>query len=95
MATFTVDPATLTELSSTLSGVHSQMQDMNGVATGFEGVLGGSDLEGDVSHFCSTWGYGISQMGDHMQKVVEHLDAASDVYGRSEEAISNAAQEGR
>ena len=46
MATFTVDPVTLEELSSTLSGVHSEMQNMHGMATGYEGLLGGSDLEG-------------------------------------------------
>ena len=32
MTTFTVDPATLQELSSTLSGIHSEMQNMHGVA---------------------------------------------------------------
>jgi hypothetical protein len=43
MTTFTVDPATLQELSSTLSGVHSQTQGMHETASGYEGLLGGSD----------------------------------------------------
>jgi hypothetical protein len=93
MATFTVDPATLSELSSTLSGIHSQMQNMHGVATGYEGLLGGSDLEGDVEGFCSTWNYGIGQLGDHMGKVVQRLDYAAAGYGKSEQDIGNAAQE--
>jgi hypothetical protein len=90
MATFTVDPATLQELSSTLSGIYSQMNSMHGVATGFEGLLGGSDLEGEVEGFCSHWGYGISQLGDHMQKVVERLNAAAATYGKSEHEIGAA-----
>jgi len=93
MATFTVDPATLSELSSTLSGIHSQMQNMHGVATGYEGLLGGSDLEGDVQGFCSTWNYGIGQLGDHMAKVVQRLNYAAAGYGTSEQDIADAAQE--
>ena len=94
MATFTVDPATLSELSSTLTGIHSQMQNMKGVATGYEGLLGGSDLEGQVESFCSTWNYGIGQMGDHMKDVITHLDAASQGYGISEGYIVKAAKQG-
>jgi hypothetical protein len=94
MATFTVDPATLSELSSTLSGIHSEMSNMHGVATGFEGLLGGSDLDGEVEHFCSHWGYGIGKLGDHMTKVVERLNAAAAGYGKSEQYIEQAAGQG-
>jgi hypothetical protein len=94
MATFTVDPATLTELSSTLTGIHSQMQNMKGVATGYEGLLGGSDIEGQVESFCSTWNYGIGQMGDHMKDVITHLDASAQGYGISEGYIAKAAKQG-
>ncbi len=91
MAVFTVDPATLSELSSTLSSIHSQMQSMHGVATGYEGLLGGSDLEGEVGHFCSHWGYGIGKLGDHMGKVIERLNHAQTNYSKSEELIQQAA----
>ena len=36
MTTFTVDPVTLQELSGTLQGVHSQMQNMHETASGYE-----------------------------------------------------------
>jgi hypothetical protein len=94
MTTFTVDPATLRELSSTLSGIHSEMQTMHGVATGYEGLLGGSDIEGEVEHFCSHWNYGIGKLADHMSKVVQRLQAAAEGYGKSEQAISDACKEG-
>lgn len=92
MTTFSVDPASLSGLSSTLSQIHAQMQSMQGVASGYEGLLGGSDLEGEVSHFCSTWHPGISQLSDHMGEVVQRLDDASGAYGRSEQSIQRAAQ---
>jgi len=94
MATFTVDPTTLQELSGTLSGIHSEMQAMHGVATGYEGLLGGSDLEGEVESFCSHWGYGIGKLADHMTKVVEHLDAAAATYQKSETDIQSASKAG-
>lgn len=90
MATFTVDPATLQELSSTLSVIHCEMENMHGVATGYEGLLGGSDLEGEVEGFCSHWNYGIGQLSDHMGQVVERLNFAAETYGRSDEEIRQA-----
>jgi len=92
MSTFTVDPASLSGLSSALSSVHSQMQGMQGVAAGYEGLLGGSDLEGEVSSFCSTWHYGIGQLAQHMGEVVQRLDYAAAGYGRSEQSIVAAAR---
>jgi hypothetical protein len=90
MATFTVDPATLVTLSSTLSNIHSEMQSMHGVATGFEGLLGGSDLEGEIESFCSGWGHGISVLAQHMGTVVQSLDYAAVTYGKSENQIQDA-----
>jgi hypothetical protein len=92
MATFTVDPTTLQELSGTLSGIHAQMQAMHGVATGYQGLLGGSDLEGEVEGFCSRWGYGISQLSSDMGQVVQRLNDASVTYSRSEQDIQKAAR---
>jgi hypothetical protein len=94
MATFTVDPTTLGQLSGTLSGIHSGMQAMQGVAAGYDGLLGGSDLDGEVGHFCSHWGYGISQLADHMTKVVQRLDYAAAHYAESENHIQEAAAKG-
>jgi hypothetical protein len=94
MATFAVDPATLQALSSTLSGIHSQMEWMHSVASGYEGLLGGGDLEGEVEHFCSHWSYGIGKLGEHMGTVVARLDAAASAYGTSEQEIQSACTPG-
>jgi hypothetical protein len=54
MTTFTVGPATLQELSSTLSGI-DRLRDAEHARRGdrVRGLLGGSDLEGEITHFCS------------------------------------------
>jgi hypothetical protein len=92
MAKFTVDPGSLQDLSGTLSGIHAQMQTMHGVATGYEGLLGGSDLEGEIEGFCSRWGYGISQLSNNMGEVVQRLNDAAVTYSRSEQDIQTAAR---
>jgi hypothetical protein len=95
MATFTLDPATLDALSSTLSGIHNDMQGMDRAASGYQGLLGGSDLEGELSHFCDHWHYGIGQLSDHMGSVVDRLNAASQTYNGSDQAIQAACQAGK
>jgi hypothetical protein len=70
------------------------MQSMQGVATGYQGLLGGSDLEGQVEGFCSHWGYGIGQLSDHMKTVIEALDAAAKAYGKSESEVADACKGG-
>lgn len=92
MATFTVDPATLQQLSNTLSQIHSEMAGMQGVATGYEGLLGGSDIESTVEGFCSHWGYGLSLLTKDMEAVVQHLDGAYVCYTKSEQDIAKAAK---
>jgi hypothetical protein len=94
MATFTVDPASLHGLSSSLSDIHSRMSGMKGVASGYEGLLGGSDLDGQVTSFCSTWSYGIGKLGDDMTKIIQHLDYAADGYSQAEQHIVAGAKGG-
>jgi hypothetical protein len=95
MATFTVDPATLDELVTRLSHICSDMEGMHTVATGYEGLLGGHDLEGEVEHFSSHWNLGISRLGDHAKKVVQHLQAASATYKTTEGQITQACEGGK
>jgi hypothetical protein len=90
MPTFTVDVATLEALSGTLSSIHSEMEGMRGTVDGYEGLLGGPDLEGEVEHFCGHWNYGLHQLSDHMSKVVAKLNAAAAAYGKSEAEIGQA-----
>jgi hypothetical protein len=90
MATFTVDPASLRALAVTLGGLCGEMDAMHDVASGFEGVLGGRALEGEVQHFCNNWHYGIGLLQKHMQNVVENLGKASATYTSSEQHVTDA-----
>jgi hypothetical protein len=90
MATFTVDPATLRGLAGRLGGLCSQLEGMQAVATGYDGLLGGRALEGEVEHFCSNWHYGIELLEQHMQHVVENLGKAAATYASSEGHIVDA-----
>jgi hypothetical protein len=88
---FTVDPASIEELVNSLSDIHAELQGLHGTATGYEGLLGGPDLEGEVEGFCIHWNYGISQLADHMTQVVQHLVAAAKTYSKTEGSIKAAA----
>ena len=90
MATFTVDPATLQALAGTLGGMCAQMSAMPRIAGGYQGVLGGRALEGEVEHFCSNWHYGISLLEHHMQHVVKNLEKAAATYSSSEHHVAAA-----
>jgi len=90
MTTFTVDPATLQGLSRTLSGVESQMESMNTMVSGYQGLLGGSDVEGTLSDACNHWHYGTQKLADHMKGVIQRLNAASQTYSQSEDAVQAA-----
>ena len=85
MATFTVDPASLQALASTLGGLCGQLEAMHDVASGFQGVLGGRALEGEIEHFCDN---GLLQQ--HMQHVVENLGKAAATYSSSDQHIADA-----
>ena len=91
MATFTVDPASLQALASTLGGLCGQMDAMHDVATGYEGLLGGRDLEQLVERFCSHWHYGISKLGKDMQHLVDDLGKAAATYSASDQSVAKAA----
>jgi hypothetical protein len=90
MATFTVDPGSLRALASTLGGLCSQLEEMQAVATGYDGLLGGRALEGEVEHFCGNWHYGIQLLEQHMQHVVQNLCKAGAAYASSEGHIVDA-----
>jgi hypothetical protein len=90
MATFTVDPASLRTLAATLGGLCGEMDSMHDVVSGFEGVLGGRALEGEIQSFCDNWHYGIGLLQQHMQNVVENLGKASATYASSEEHVADA-----
>jgi hypothetical protein len=89
MATFTVDTGSLQALAGTLGGLCGQMEAMQDVSGGYQGLLGGRALEGEVESFCSDWHYGIGLLEQHMQDIVENLGRAAATYATSERQIAD------
>jgi hypothetical protein len=92
MSDLTVNPATLVALQATLANLFSGLSSMHSQVSGYQGVLGGSDLEGEVGHFLSRWHDGISLLEGDMKKVVQRLGAAASAYERSETLVASASQ---
>jgi hypothetical protein len=90
MAMFTVDPGSLRALAGRLGQLCAQLEGMQDVATGYDGLLGGRALESEVQHFCSNWHYGIGLLEQHMQRVVQNLGRAAATYASSEEHVADA-----
>lgn len=90
MSTFTVDPASLLALGGTLGGLCAQMQAMEHVSCTYQGLLGGSSLEGEVEHFCSDWQYGVGLLEQHMENVVQNLYKAAATYTASDQHVADA-----
>ncbi len=90
MSSFTVDPASLEVLAATLGQLCAQMESMPAVASGYQGLLGGRDLESEVEHFSSHWHYGLGQLEQHMRHVVANLQNASATYATSDAHVAQA-----
>ncbi|HWF73828.1 MAG TPA: hypothetical protein VG186_10820 [Solirubrobacteraceae bacterium] len=90
MSTFTVDPITLESLQHTISGLYVELSSMHRVAPSFGGVIGGSDLEGELRNFLGAWQTGVSLIEGDMQRVAQRLGEACAAYGQSETYISAA-----
>lgn len=90
MTTFTVDPASLAALQSTISGIANELNSMNKLDGSFSGQVGGGDLEGSIRGFLDAWHTGIGLISDDFQKVVGRLGDAAQAYGQAETYISTA-----
>ncbi|MDQ6744872.1 MAG: hypothetical protein M3Z27_02460 [Actinomycetota bacterium] len=77
MSTFTVVPATLDGLASSLEQISGQVKALNLGPEFFQGMLGGDDLELQMAFFCGYLQLGVSGLGDHIHDVVGRLHAGA------------------
>lgn len=92
MSTFTVDPPSVRQLAGRLGQLCAEMQGMQNVAAGYDGLLGGQALDGEIQSFCGNWDYGVGLLQQHMQHVVQNLGKAAAMYASSEQDIADAAR---
>jgi hypothetical protein len=91
MSGFVVDSRTLVAVRDTLGRLHDQLVGMHTVIWHQRGTLGGGALEPELEHFCGTWHYGVTELGDQLQDLTRRLGEASAAYERIEKRITHAA----
>jgi hypothetical protein len=87
---FLVDSRTLLAVRDTLGRLHDQLLGMHTVIFGYWGMLGGSDLEGELEHFCGTWHYGVTEIAGQVSEMMQRLTGAAAAYERIEQRITKA-----
>jgi hypothetical protein len=95
MSRFLVDSRTLLAVRDTLGRLHDQLLGMHTVIFGYWGVLGGSELEGELEHFCGTWHYGVTELAGQVTEMMTRLTGAASAYERIEQRIAGHAGHGR
>jgi hypothetical protein len=94
MSKFLVDSRTLLAVRDTLGRLHDQLLGMHTVAGGYEGVLGGRELEGELQHFCGRWHWGIVEIAGQITEMMGRLVQAAAAYQRIEDRITGAGRDG-
>lgn len=92
MGSFTVDPATLKEMASILSGLGQQMTAMKNLPASSAAQLGGAAVEQAVEDFCGDWQHGVSLLDQSLKALVTNLEQAAAAYATSDSHVATAAK---
>ena len=90
MSGFVVDSRTLLAVRDTLGRLNEQLVGMHTVIWHQWGTLGGVALESELEHFCGTWHYGVTELGEQLQDLTRRLGEAAQAYERIERRITQA-----
>ena len=90
MSGFVVDSRTLLAVRDTLGRLNDQLLGMHTVIWHQWGTLGGRALESELEHFCGTWHYGVTELGEQLQDLTRRLGEAAAAYERIEQRITQA-----
>ena len=91
MSTFTVDPQTLGELQGYIANLCGDLTNMHTISGSYQGQIGGSAIEGEVTDFLNAWHTGIGMIEGDMQKVVQRLGEAAQSYENNDACVATAA----
>jgi hypothetical protein len=94
MASFVVDSRTLLAVRETLGRLQNQLLAMPTVVSGYDGMLGGVELESELEQFCTSWHYGILEVGEQIRELMDALLHAAAAYQQIEDGIRVAGQRG-
>jgi hypothetical protein len=91
MSTFLVDAQTLLALRERLGQLHGQLLGMPIVLRGFDGLLGGRGVEGELEAFSLRWEADIQGVGGQLTRLMHQLVAAADAYQHIDDGLGGAA----
>jgi hypothetical protein len=94
MAGFMVDARSLLAVRDTLGRLHDELLGIHTIATSYDGVLGGRDLEGELQHFCGRWHWGIVHISGQITDMMHRLTGAAAAYQRIEHRLAAARHHG-
>lgn len=94
MSKFLVDSRTLLAVRNALGRLHDQLLGVHTVVDGYQGVIGGAALEGELEQFCTHWHYGIVELGGQITSMMRRLEGAAAAYQRIEHRIVAASSGG-
>jgi hypothetical protein len=89
MSGFVVDSRSLLAVRDTLGRLHGELLSIPNVVGGYDGLLGGRALESQLEQFCTSWQFGILQVADRIEAMMERLLQAAAAYERIEHRISS------
>jgi hypothetical protein len=94
MSQFVVDGSSLQSLRSELSLLHTRLLAMPSLVDGFEGLLGGDNMDQTVEDFCTSWHHGVSQVGGEIADLMGGLEKAAEAYQRIDDRVRRRATSG-
>ncbi len=94
MSRFVVDGSSLQSLRSELGLLHTRLLAMPSVVYGFEGLLGGDNMDQTVEDFCTSWHHGVSQVGGEIADLMGGLEKAAEAYQRIDDRVRERATSG-
>jgi hypothetical protein len=80
----------LVAVRDTLGRLHLQLLAMPSMVSGYEGVLGGTELDSELEQFCAQWHYGALEIGERITELMGRLVDAADQYRRIEDGLASA-----
>jgi hypothetical protein len=91
---FVVDASTLQSLRTELGLLHTRLEAMPRLVDGFEGLLGGGNMDQAVEDFCTRWHHGVSQVAGEITDLMGGLEKAGDAYQRIDDRVRHRATSG-
>lgn len=94
MSQFVVDATSLQALRTELGTLHTRLAALPSVVYGFEGLLGGDNMDQAVEDFCTSWHHSVSEVAGEVHDLMGGLDNAVHAYQEIDDRVRRRAATG-